>query len=978
MSLRIEEITKKIRVCLQQNYLPVIQKDLETQANHMSEIIKLVNRSVDCKNHSANQSIAEFREKLHLLISTSWTQEADQTLPSTYPELYQSLQLLLENIDVRQVNEQRKERFYPQQGDGFLVRIGKWNKLLLFKISRIPVYLNSNASTIRYWNHSVLLRNLISRQLSVHLIPGLKKATEYYFRNLCAEFLCIKNWEQTHSEVIKSEEILHFSQSCPEPKDVKERIWDGIQTIIDESLESFDSAVRVTYALAGTIEYPNNQLRNETIEKIRVDAEKTWAKIRSGWGNTIHALFEEWRFDLDLFTLQSKTLAELDDYQASQLKRRAEQIEPELEAINAFIKETRASLQVDSKSFVTALKKGHYQARKKLDLVLVPSLTEKLSSRHITNLIDKFEKEVHESIHVMSTDSVIVKTNSYDHPLKSDELYPIRLNELIDFEILTAFRNKLDKVRKELFSSLEQTVSVANDIDHIITFSLSSAISLYQEEGDQQEASAIAIDGLERASNRLVETNENLHSSLQHSTEILHGAVKEFCDEIKALTVNENVSELRMRIVKAKAVHQADEVKKQFGAKFTLKIKILLSALKRITDLWVQFFLKVKGRFVLTAGKPIMSKEVSDFLVESRSAIDSLPVIYQRLYQIEPLEDLELFEGRGRELEEVNLAFENWERGRFATTAILGEKWGGLTSFVSYIIKASKYPYAITRYSVKENICTEKKLVALMQTIFKNESLENLEMITEYLNEGPRRIVILEDIQNFYLRKVGGFESLRSLFQIIINTNSNIFWVTTTTIYSWQYIDKTINISEYFSYIIEMGEFSNDEIINIIWKRNRISGFNIRFLPSAEHATSKKFNVLSQEQQQALLKKRFFTQLNLFAKSNVSMALLFWLLSTRSIDNNIITVGTFSPPDLNFIKVFSLDKIYVLHALILHDGLNTQQLSQVLSSSNTACRLTLLALFEDGIVFAKNETYYVNPLVYRNIIGLLRAKNLIY
>ena len=132
------------------------------------------------------------------------------------------------------------------------------------------------------------------------------------------------------------------------------------------------------------------------------------------------------------------------------------------------------------------------------------------------------------------------------------------------------------------------------------------------------------------------------------------------------------------------------------------------------------------------------------------------------------------------------------------------------------------------------------------------------------------------------------------------------------------------------------------------------------------------------EARQARLKEDFFIELNDFAKSNVSMALIFWLLSTQEVKENVIRVGRFQKPNLAFLKVMSIDKIYMLHALILHDGLKVEQLAEVLNLSENSVRLSILSLLEDGVILQEDTVFMINPMVYRGMVSLLKAKNLIH
>jgi hypothetical protein len=227
------------------------------------------------------------------------------------------------------------------------------------------------------------------------------------------------------------------------------------------------------------------------------------------------------------------------------------------------------------------------------------------------------------------------------------------------------------------------------------------------------------------------------------------------------------------------------------------------------------------------------------------------------------------------------------------------------------------------------------------------------------------------------MRKVNGFQSLIVLFKLINNTNKNIFWLASCTVYAWNYLKNAISIHDYFSHIILMEKLSEQEIVEIIKRRNRISGLNVIFESDNNRNIRKKIKGLTEEQQQILLQKAYFDELSGFSESNISLALIFWLLSTKKITENKLIIGHFEKPDLSFVKVISMERVLTLLALILHDGLSESELSDVNNITIDEAKLTVLMLLEDGVIYRENKNYLVNPLIYRNVIKLLMNKNLI-
>jgi transcription initiation factor IIE alpha subunit len=123
------------------------------------------------------------------------------------------------------------------------------------------------------------------------------------------------------------------------------------------------------------------------------------------------------------------------------------------------------------------------------------------------------------------------------------------------------------------------------------------------------------------------------------------------------------------------------------------------------------------------------------------------------------------------------------------------------------------------------------------------------------------------------------------------------------------------------------------------------------------------------------LEKEFFSSLNFFTKSNISLAQLFWLSSIEDIKDRIMYVSANFEISDSLLNSLSTEKVFILHTLILQDGLKSEEINKTLNYSFNETRLLLQIMLEDGIIIKTDEMYYINPLLYRQTIALLKSKN---
>jgi hypothetical protein len=82
--------------------------------------------------------------------------------------------------------------------------------------------------------------------------------------------------------------------------------------------------------------------------------------------------------------------------------------------------------------------------------------------------------------------------------------------------------------------------------------------------------------------------------------------------------------------------------------------------------------------------------------------------------------------------------------------------------------------------------------------------------------------------------------------------------------------------------------------------------------------------------------------------------------------------------DYSFLTNLSNDKVFALSVLLLHDGLREEDYANIFDVSLDKSRLLFLLMRDDGIIVKQNDLYIINPLLYRQIVGLLKSKNIIH
>ena len=173
---------------------------------------------------------------------------------------------------------------------------------------------------------------------------------------------------------------------------------------------------------------------------------------------------------------------------------------------------------------------------------------------------------------------------------------------------------------------------------------------------------------------------------------------------------------------------------------------------------------------------------------------------------------------------------------------LVGEKGSGTSSLINIVLKKFNLNAKVYRKEFSYTIYTEEELLKAFENILQTDNLKSTDQLIDYLNGfNDRRIIILENLEDFFLRIVDGFEALTKLLEVITSTNDKILWITTCNVHSWEYLKRVVSLNDFFIFNIRMEDINENIITNIILERHNISGYDLVFIPTAEIEKQKSY-----------------------------------------------------------------------------------------------------------------------------------------
>lgn len=780
------------------------------------------------------------------------------------------------------------------------------------------------------------------------------------------------------SEILDQEGFIKLTQDLRNKiTDYENHTESKIEEVIHQAFTELDNAL----LLVDTPDLSANKFRNSTVKEQQSKVIQSYNTNLEKWQNTHKTLLDDWTIDMEIVLLYVSILDNYADLHEKISLYINENLNFNLELLRAFITKSSKNI-IENSPNTKELKKVLKLERKRNSAEFIENLLAKTIDKlsgNINRNLELFNVQTMNLVEKISDKRGFVKNKNYESGIKTSDINWLSLRDLLNFEALPHFKSSVFEVEKFVEEHLEKSRVKLIALGTVSDFSLESAEMMLQEKKDAiKESILVVTEGYDRALVHLDEASDLMDKIKVDPLEKLQVTINNLNTEIQKLKNTDNILELNVKIVKIRAIERSKRMRKEAWEWIVNFIPKSIDFLKEQFANTNTYINEVKKKLGVINEKPHISHELSDFLRKTEDSLKKLPFVYQRLYQLTPTDEDRFFVDRKVELEKLHHGFESWEKGRFITTALIGEKGSGITSLLLYFLKNIDKEIPVKHHELGNKIYEFDAYFSFFAHVFNQEGFtSNDEIIAHVNNLQEEQIIILENLQHLYLKKVRGFGCQKMLFDLMNSTSKKVFWLGTYTSQSWEYLEKTLKVSTVFINEVHLQKFTDETIEEIIFKRNYLSGYKIDFEPSESHITSKSYQKLDKKDKQAYLKKSFFKELNQMSNGNVSLAQLYWLRSTHGISEDTIKIQSLRDFDVSFDKDLPSNYLFALHAILIHDGLVIADYSQVFKAPEYICRNDLIPMLEKGLLIKPKEKYNINPIIFRQVVDLLRSHNFI-
>jgi len=356
-------------------------------------------------------------------------------------------------------------------------------------------------------------------------------------------------------------------------------------------------------------------------------------------------------------------------------------------------------------------------------------------------------------------------------------------------------------------------------------------------------------------------------------------------------------------------------------------------------------------------------------------APSDLPMIYERLFRLQPVEDPRFLVGRDAEMAALADARSQWENGRAVAVIIAGERGSGKTSLLNCALVRVFADAPIVQGRFRERLEDPQKVETFLRGMLALPDGEDLRLALTQ----QRRIIILEEAERAFLRHVNGFEGLRALLSLISGTSRETLWILSLNRVSFRFLSAAAGLDRYFSHQINAMAVEPQDLTNAILMRHNLSGLRLHFAAPASRSwpieQARQLLGLQEDRQQ-----EFFDTLYRQSEGVFRSAFELWRRYIDRVEGGILYMRSPVPPSYGSLAShLTREDLFTLQAILQHGSLTPQEHAVVFALSEIQSRNRIESLADRDLLEPDPQApgWRVRPEAGYFVRRTLDAENLI-
>ena len=658
---------------------------------------------------------------------------------------------------------------------------------------------------------------------------------------------------------------------------------------LDEQVEEDFSAIRedLFYHLerAGTFERPASFYKADKVERKSNRLRTALLNYLEQWTETNLQLLDK-----------TETVKEFLDFKQDLKDQSHNFIDKLKQFFESFLVKPIDSLGQDLSGIKNKLQDLEKRQERESAIYLIND-SKDLLKKLVRDIRQKLDREIEETKLSQKanvfTEKALLKANSisekvlFVHDLELVKTPPTLDYNMVEWRILL-----VRSLKEHIFNKLQPSqqhyedflVQISGDLEEaleIMEVNLESALELFESSEKQGNPFTIANEAIERTLTKLEGSSNAIREKHEKLKLTVFDGAENFAVNILHLIHNGDSKELQILDAKYKVKQKAQGWQIKAGARWA-RFQDSLALFRRF--IWKKInenvsTVRKKLGFEQQEPEQVIKTDIATYLSETDAKVKELPYIYRRLFNFDMETDRRFYVAINQNFGNLKKAYESWEEDYPATFAVIGEKGAGKSTYLNYALNDLFTEREVKKIIIGGGYYSEVDFIQFMKSELELEGVDSVEeIITAIRNAKNKKIIVLEALQNFYLRNINGYSAIESLLYVISETKDSVFWIVSCSAYAWNFLNKAVSVGEYFSHNVRTDQLDEKQIESVIMNRHRSSGYELHFEPSVAQSKSRAYRKLMDQDESSheYLKEAYFENLTKLSEGNASIAMIFW------------------------------------------------------------------------------------------------------
>ncbi len=420
--------------------------------------------------------------------------------------------------------------------------------------------------------------------------------------------------------------------------------------------------------------------------------------------------------------------------------------------------------------------------------------------------------------------------------------------------------------------------------------------------------------------------------------------------------------------------------------------KIVPSKVKATIYFFIIIVFSILNTFIRATENFEISKKISANIfkkqiekVEVGDGTDKeIPEEYCTHFQLQSLESKDDYVCVSEDLEKnIKIEIDDWCDGKSDehSLVVFGDKGVGKTTLVKFCLNTieeqRKEDLNIIRTKIPAKTFEKSTLQNFLKELLlgKEEASDNnFDLYHIDKKIAKKTVIYLDEAQNIFLSKTGGFGAYDALANMINFSTENIYWVLSFNKYSWLFLDRAFGRNQFFRNVFEVKGWSDTKIKELIMSRHKKTDYRLSF-DLLINATRSQDEI----DRYASVESKFFKLLWELSRGNPRAAIVLWITALSQKRTKVLNVNIPKEVELVGLEKLPDDLMFVLAHILKHENLTGKEIEGTTDLPSGIVRNAIKVGLEKDFLYRDQRGRYMIEIASQfGLIKFLTLKNFIY